>query len=78
MALKILNRCFTFQIESMVLNQTEDLIAQVLKENEMNVTVRDFAAEPEYTMAVSDRLNEELRIAHAVKEVSQLNFELLY
>lgn len=62
----------------MVLNQTEDLIAQVLKENEMNVTVRDFAAEPEYTMAVSDRLNEELRIALAVREVSQLNFELLY
>lgn len=54
----------------MVLNQTEDLIAQVLKENEMNVTVRDFAAEPEYTMAVSDRLNEELRVALAVREVS--------
>ena len=29
MALKILNRCFTFQIESMVFNQTEDLLEQL-------------------------------------------------
>lgn len=44
----------------MVLNQTEDLIALVLKENDLVVTVRDFAAEPDYTIAVSERLYEEL------------------
>lgn len=29
LALKILNRCFTFQIEAIILNQTEPLIRQV-------------------------------------------------
>ena len=32
LALKILNRCFTYQIEAIILNQTEDLLKQVAEE----------------------------------------------
>lgn len=43
LALKILNRCFTYQIEAIILNQTEDLLRQV-KEDTMRdgVALEDF------------------------------------
>lgn len=45
------------------MNQTEDLLEQVLKENLREVSIREFASEPEYTMAVSQRLHVELTLA---------------
>lgn len=78
LALKILNRCFTFQIESMILNQTDDLLAQVVKENQREVTIREFAAEPDYTMAVSERLQDELLSASRKSNKADVNYELLY
>jgi len=78
LALKILNRCFTFQIESMVLNQTDDLIEKVLRQGEGSVTIREFAAEPEYTIAVCERLQEELVSSKRVNREVEISFELLY
>lgn len=40
----------------MILNQTEDLLEQVVSENQREVTIREFAAETDYTIAVSERL----------------------
>ena len=78
LALKILNRCFTFQIESMILNQTEDLLEHIVKENQREVTLNEFAAETDYTMAVSERLMEELAASKAKDVVTDIKFELLY
>ena len=56
LALKILNRCFTFQIEAIFMNQTEDLLSQISKDNHREVSIREFAAEVDYTRAVCERL----------------------
>ena len=50
----------------------------MLKENELKVTVRDFAAEPDYAMAVSKRLQDELDVAKTIRRESRINFELLH
>jgi hypothetical protein len=43
LALKILNRCFTFQIEAIILNQTEPLIRQVKEDTQQEgVALADF------------------------------------
>ena len=62
----------------MVLNQTEDLLEQVVKENQREVTIREFSAEPDYTMAVSERLQDELLSAMRNPNQASINFELLY
>ena len=56
LALKVLNRCFTFQIEVMIMNQTQDLLDQIGKDNKREVTISEFATEPDYSRSVWERL----------------------
>ena len=78
LALKILNRCFTFQIEAIIMNQTEDLLDQIGKDNHREVSVREFAAEIDYTRSVWERLQSELVAAKQKEYQTDINFELLY
>lgn len=49
-----------------------------MKESEREVTIREFTAEPEYTIAVSERLQEELVLSKTINHESEIKFELLY
>ena len=63
LALKVLNRCFTFQIEVMIMNQTEDILDQISKDNKREVSINEFATEPDYSRSVWERLKIELAAA---------------
>ena len=42
------------------MNQTEDLLGQIGKDNKREISIREFAAEVDYTRAVWERLQSEL------------------
>lgn len=50
----------------------------MVRENQREVTIREFAAEPDYIMAVSDRLLDELASTKTIQDETKMNFELLY
>ena len=50
----------------------------MVKENQREVSIREFAAESDYTIAVSERLQEELAVAAITDKLTELDFELLY
>jgi len=79
LALKILNRCFTYQIEAIILNQTEDLLKQVVEETRRDqITLADFQVEKVFTDAVVTRMMPELAAAKNTFPQSKINFDLLY
>ena len=60
LSLIILNRCYTYQIEAMILNQVEDLRAQVSQETQKQLNIADFNVDPHFFEAVWLRLQEEI------------------
>lgn len=50
----------------------------MVSENQREITIREFAAEPDYIMAVSDRLLDELASAKIIRDETKMKFELLY
>ena len=47
----------------MIMNQTEDILDQISKDNKREVSINEFATEPDYSRSVWERLKIELAAA---------------
>ena len=50
-----MNRCLTYQIEALILNETEDLLRQVGEDTRREVDIQDFQVETVFTQALWKR-----------------------
>ena len=60
LGLIILNRCYTYQIEAMVLNQVDDLMQSVAQDTQKQITLESFDVDQHFLREVFDRLTQEL------------------